>query len=57
MKLFQRVKEKYQFAIVYKTASDDERKEMVQEYIINNSEDKFIRRMERKYNKKGWSQW
>lgn len=52
MKFIERIKEKHQFKVAYRTASYDERREMIQEYIIQNSEDRFIRSMERKY--KGW---
>lgn len=50
MKLFDRMKEQRAFKQAYRTANIDERKEMVQEYIIENSEDRFIRKMETKYN-------
>lgn len=56
MKLRERRKEKQQFKKAYKTATREEKHEMILDYIVeHDGQDRFIKRVERSYNRHYWS--
>jgi len=57
MKLLERRRIKIQFKLSYGNANQDERREMILDYIVDYQRDMFINKMERKYNRKYWSKW
>lgn len=57
MKLTTHAKEKGKFRKAYKTATDDERKEMIIEYKLDHGEDYFITKIEKAYKQQGWQRW
>lgn len=54
-------RERYEFKQAFESSTDDERYQMIQDYITENSEDKFIRKIEKQYHNKQqrwiWPPW
>jgi len=59
MKIFERRRaikeERKKFLDAYRTANRDEQYDMMAGYWIDHGKDRFINKLEKKYNKKTWS--
>ncbi len=55
--IIERKRQRYEFRHAFENAGDDERSEMIDEYISQNTQDRFINKMERRHYKKvqGWT--